>query len=106
MTDWAQAGLPKPSFVRPKIAAIEPSLVVYLVGRLSAQDMRQVDGRLRQAMALDEISLSDIIGTLDFTAQPAATVQAVAEKSLHATMRLAAEQADEIDLDRLRTLLS
>jgi mRNA interferase MazF len=35
LTDWAQAGLPKPSFVRPKIAAIEPSLIVHQVGRLS-----------------------------------------------------------------------
>jgi mRNA interferase MazF len=106
LTDWAQAGLPKPSFVRPKIAAIEPSLIVHQVGRLSAQDMRQVDGRLRQALALDEISLSDFIDELDVVSQPAETVQVLAEKLLHTATHLAAEQADEIDLDRLRALLS
>jgi mRNA interferase MazF len=106
LTDWAQAGLPKPSFVRPKIAAIEPSLIVHQVGRLSAHDMRQVDGRLRQALALDEMSLSDFIDQLDFVSQPAATVQTLAEKSLRAATRLAAAQVDEIDLDRLRALLS
>ena len=106
LTDWAQAGLPKPSFVRPKIAAIEPSLIVHQVGRLSAHDMRQVDGRLRQALALDEISLSDFIDELDFVSQPAETVQLLAEKLLHTATHLAAEQVDEIDLDRLRALLS
>ena len=52
LTDWAAAGLPKPSFVRPKLAAIEPSLIVYHVGHLSADDLRAVDDCLRQAMAL------------------------------------------------------
>jgi len=37
LTDWAVASLPKPSFVRPKLAAIEPSLIVYRVGHLSAE---------------------------------------------------------------------
>jgi len=31
LADWAMAGLPKPSFVRPKIAAIDPSLIVHQV---------------------------------------------------------------------------
>ncbi len=39
LTNWAEAGLPKPSFVRPKIAAIEPTLVVHHVGHLSAPDL-------------------------------------------------------------------
>lgn len=52
LQDWQVAGLLKPSFVRPKIAAIEPSLVVHQVGRLSAQDMDEVDRRLRTAMEL------------------------------------------------------
>jgi len=52
LTNWAEAGLPKPSFVRPKIAAIEPTLVVHHVGRLSDPDLLAVEGRLRQAMAL------------------------------------------------------
>ena len=52
LADWQQAGLLKPSFMRPKIAAIEPSLVVYRVGALSANDMRGVDQCLRQALSL------------------------------------------------------
>lgn len=35
LTDWESANLLKPSFVRSKIVAIEPSLIVYQVGKLS-----------------------------------------------------------------------
>ena len=52
LVDWKSAGLLKPTFVRPKIAAIEPSLVVYHVGKLSDTDMSAVDICLRQAMNL------------------------------------------------------
>ena len=51
---WKSAGLPKPSFVRPKIAAIEPSLIVHQVGKLSAADLFEIDRRLRRALALTE----------------------------------------------------
>ena len=50
--NWKSAGLLKPSFVRPKIAAIEPSLIVHHVGKLSADDLSAVDACLRQAMNL------------------------------------------------------
>lgn len=52
LLDWSLAGLPKPSFVRPKFAAIEPSLIVYHVGNLSSRDLAAVDDCLRQALAL------------------------------------------------------
>ena len=52
LVDWESAGLLKPSFMRPKIAAIEPSLVVYHMGKLSARDLLAVDTSLRQAMDL------------------------------------------------------
>ncbi|MFO7682822.1 MAG: type II toxin-antitoxin system PemK/MazF family toxin [Chloroflexota bacterium] len=52
LIDWAAAGLPKPSFVRPKLAAIEPSLIVYHVGHLSLEDLHAVENCLRQALAL------------------------------------------------------
>lgn len=52
LADWSAAGLPKPSFVRPKLAAIEPALVVYHVGHLSAEDLLAVEDCLRQAMDL------------------------------------------------------
>lgn len=105
LIDWAQAGLPKPSFVRPKIAAVEPTLIAHQIGRLSPQDLLQVDGRLRQAMGLHEMPLSEIVSQLDFAAQPATIVQTIAEKSLQAAILLAANQADDIDLRSLRSLL-
>lgn len=52
LLDWQSAGLLKPSFVRPKLAAIEPALVAYHVGALSARDLREVDRRLRRALDL------------------------------------------------------
>ena len=52
LTNWSDAGLLKPSFVRPKIAAIEPALIVHHAGRLSAADMTAVDASLRRALAL------------------------------------------------------
>ena len=39
LADWAITGLPKLSFVRTKIAAIDPSLVVHKVGKLSNNDL-------------------------------------------------------------------
>lgn len=52
LVDWKSANLLKPSFMRPKIASIEPSLVVYHVGKLSDRDLLAVDTCLRQAMSL------------------------------------------------------
>lgn len=48
LVDWSFAGLPKPSFVRPKIAVVEPKLVVHQVGSLSVWDGLEVDRRLRR----------------------------------------------------------
>ncbi len=53
LKDWQEAGLLKPSFVRPKIATIEPALIVYQVGLLSTRDMFEVDRRLRLALNLN-----------------------------------------------------
>ncbi len=50
--DWEAAGLLKPSFVRPKIAAIGPALVAHHVGTLSDRDLQEVNWRLRQALDL------------------------------------------------------
>ncbi len=74
----------KPSFFRPKIAAIEPSLVVHQVGKLSPQDLLEVDRRLRQALALKEAELEDMIREVDLMTQPAPTVQTMAEKAIAA----------------------
>lgn len=50
LLDWQSAGLLKPSLVRPRIAAVEPALVAYHVGALSARDLQEVDQRLRLAL--------------------------------------------------------
>ena len=52
LTDWKEAGLLKPTFMRPKIAAIEPDLVIFRTGALTKHDLAEVDERLRQALGL------------------------------------------------------
>jgi mRNA interferase MazF len=106
LADWADAGLLKPSFVRPKVAAVEPALVVHRVGALSTQDLLEVDRCLRRAMALVETVLDDLLAEIDLMVQPVATVQALAEKSVSAVVSLASAGEPGVHLDRLRKLLS
>ena len=89
LVDWSDAGLLKPSFVRPKVAAVEPALVVHRVGALSTRDLLEVDRCLRRAMALVKTVLGDVLAEMDLTLQPAATVQALAEKSASAAVSFA-----------------
>ena len=105
LVDWALAGLPKPSFVRPKIATIEPALIAHHAGRLTDRDLHEVDRRLRQALSLIPTILVDIVRDVDLFSQPAAMVQALAEKSLAAVAALAALGSTEVDLRRLGNLL-
>jgi mRNA interferase MazF len=105
LVDWRTAGLLKPSFVRPKIAAIEPTLVVHQVGKLSNQDLFELDRRLRRALALTETALFDVVNEVDLTTQPADVVQAMAEKSIAAVASLAAKRVSGINIERLRQLL-
>lgn len=90
LADWKSAGLLRPSFVRPKVAAVKPALVVHCAGALTDRDMLEVDRRLRRAMALLETVLDDVLTGVDLTVQPATTVQALAEKSVAATVSFAA----------------
>ena len=52
LLNWAEAGLLKPSFVRPKIAAIEPDLIIHRTGHLSDEDLSAVADCLRRALHL------------------------------------------------------
>ncbi len=106
LTDWEDAGLLKPSYVRPKVAAIEPTLIVHCVGALSNRDLLEVDSCLRRALGLIETALDDVLAEMDLTTQPVATVQALAEKSVAATVAYASAGKSRVDLDRLRQLLS
>jgi mRNA interferase MazF len=106
LADWKQAGLLKPSFVRPKIAAIEPTLVVHHIGKLSARDLLEVDRRLRKAMALTETALVDITSEIDLLTQPIPLVQTIAEQSVTAVSHLAAADSPDVNVERLIGLLS
>jgi len=52
LQDWQTTGLLKPSFVRPKIAAIDPSFIVHHIGPLSLHDLTQVNQVLKLALAI------------------------------------------------------
>lgn len=106
LADWRGAGLLRPSFVRPKIAAIEPTLVVYQTGTLSSVDLEAVDRSLRQAMALTAIALPDVIAEIDLQKQPSVLVQQLAEASVAALVAMAAVGAPGVDLNRLTQLLN
>lgn len=105
LNDWQSAGLLKPSFVRPKLATVEPALVVHHVGRLSVQDLEELDRRLRIAMALTASVLPDMANAIDFLQQSPAIVQVVAEKSVAAVVAFSKAGNLPVDLNRIRELL-
>ncbi len=104
LQDWQQAGLLKPSFVRPKLAAIEPKLVVHTVGKLSPRDMTEIDRALRLALALTDRSLREIVQETDFVQQPPVLVQTIAEKTIIALTTLATAGNSDVDLEKIRKL--
>ncbi|HRW04966.1 MAG TPA: hypothetical protein P5121_07720 [Caldilineaceae bacterium] len=91
--------------MRPKVAAIEPQLIVHQVGQLSRQDLDEVDHRLRNAMALITSALADVAQKIDFGKQPPAIVQSVAEKSVIAVVAFAAASDPSMELEKIRKLL-
>jgi len=50
LRDWQAANLLRPSWVRAKLAMLDPALVRYQPGRLSDTDFREVERRIRQAL--------------------------------------------------------
>lgn len=52
LQDWQTTGLLKPSFVRPKIVAIDPALIVHQIGPLSLYDLTHVNQILKLALAI------------------------------------------------------
>jgi mRNA interferase MazF len=52
LQDWRAANLLFPSWVRPKLATLDPSLVRFRPGTLSVRDLAEVDRRLRLALGL------------------------------------------------------
>lgn len=52
LADWQSSGLNVPSGVKAQLATVESSLVLKIVGRLSARDRTTLDGHLRQWLRL------------------------------------------------------
>ena len=105
LIDWALAGLPRPSFVRPKLAAIEPTLVVHHVGRLSTRDMVEVDHRLWRALGLLDTVIDVISRKIDLRTQSPLQLQLLAETVLNAIKSLDATDRANIDVTHLHALL-
>lgn len=52
LRDWQAAHLLRPSWVRAKLATLDPALVRYQPGRLSETDLAEVERRIRSALGL------------------------------------------------------
>jgi mRNA interferase MazF len=52
LSDWQAAHLLRPSWVRAKLATLDPALVRHQPGRLSDADLAQVEQRIRLALGL------------------------------------------------------
>jgi mRNA interferase MazF len=52
LEDWEAARLLRPSWVRAKLATLDPALVRYNPGRLSNTDLAEVEKRVRLALGL------------------------------------------------------
>lgn len=50
LRDWQAAHLLRPSWVRTKLATLDPALVRYQPGRLSDADMTEVENRIKLAL--------------------------------------------------------
>lgn len=50
LQDWQAANLLRPSWVRAKLATLDPALVRYQPGRLTDTDFREVEQRIRHAL--------------------------------------------------------
>ena len=52
LLDWQAAHLLRPSWVRAKLATLDPALVRHQPGRLSDADLAEVEQRIRLALGL------------------------------------------------------
>lgn len=92
--------------MRPKLAAVEPILIVHHVGKLSARDMMEVYYRLWQALGLDDTELDVLIQKIDLQVQTPSSLQSLTEIGLEVIMKLDDVARASIDLTYLRALLA
>jgi mRNA interferase MazF len=55
LDDWEDAGLVKPTWIKPLVATLESGLIETRAGALSSRDCRKVGGALRAAIAAEFI---------------------------------------------------
>lgn len=105
LADWSVAGLRYASLVRGRLLTIEQSLIRRTVGHLTAGDLAAVEERMA-AFLLNDWAVADYLLTrVDMTTLPGRIVQALAEKSIRASLALAARGDPAVDLARLRSIL-
>ncbi|MFN8491510.1 MAG: type II toxin-antitoxin system PemK/MazF family toxin [Caldilineaceae bacterium] len=104
LSDWAIAGLRYPSLVRGRLLTLEQSLIHRTIGRLSLADLAGVEAKLASFL-LSNITVAEyLISEIDLTLLPGRVVQALAEKSLQASVNLTKRAESDIHIERLRAL--
>ena len=105
LVDWDAANLRFPSAFKPILFTLEPSLILYRIGRLTSRDADQISIRVRYALSLAGEPLKDLLSLPDLTRFPASQVQLLAEKAVKAVVELSASQAN-VHPHRLLDLLT
>ncbi|MCE7979946.1 MAG: type II toxin-antitoxin system PemK/MazF family toxin [Caldilinea sp. CFX5] len=106
LKDWAAARLRYPSLVRGRLLTLEQSLVRQVVGRLTAVDFAGVEDVLAKLLFSDRSSVNHILAHVELTALPGQLVQALAAKSIRASLILASRRDPQVNLKQLQALLS
>lgn len=104
LRDWPSAGLRYPSLVRGRLLTIEQGLIRYTVGRLSSADLDAVEEKVISFLISDPATARHLVSEVDLVALPGRLVHRLAEKAIHASLRLAARGDQAIDIERLRAV--
>lgn len=105
LTDWQAANLRFPSAFKPLLFSLEPSLVLHTVGHLSAGDLVEINQRVRLALDLPWMSLSDLLATTDVITAPPSQIQTLAERAIVVVLSHERNGLTGTDTARLRSLL-
>lgn len=104
LADWASAKLRYPSLVRGRFLTLEQNLVRHVVGRLTTSDLAGVEDKLARLLLSDRASVSHVLTHVELTALPGQLVQALATKSIRASLTLAKRSDPQVDLKQLCAL--
>lgn len=104
LQDWAAARLRYPSLVRGRLLTLEQRLVRQVVGRLTAVDFAGVEDVLARLLFSDRASVNHILAHVELTALPGQLVQALAAKSIRASLLLAKRGDPQMKIKELQAL--